>query len=194
MKIMKFPIILIAMMFLVSSSNTFRRKRQIIFPDSDLWKKIMSSSAAENPDFSPAKTNENPDLSTKTNKNPGLITSKTNENPVLSTSKTNEYPNLSSKTNKNPDLSPSKTYENLDLSTKANENPDLLPSKTNENPDLLPKIIENPKSNVKFEPRVVNGIRKPKNQVGFATPIITTKKAHYIYQDKKLNSSCCLLC
>ena len=164
MKIMKFPIILIAMIFLVSSSNTFRRKRQIIFPDSDLWKKIMSSSAAKNPDFSPAKTNENSDLSTKTNKNPGLITSKTNENPVLSTSKTNEYPNLSSKTNKNPDLSPSKTYENPDLSTKANENPDLLP-----------------KSNVKFEPRVVNGIRKPKNQVGFATPIITTKKANYIY-------------
>ena len=182
MKIMKFQIILITMMFLVSSSNTFRRKRQIIFPDSDLWEKIMSSSAAENPDLSPAKTNENPDLSPKANENPVLSTSKTFENPDLLLSKTNENPNLSSKTNKNSDLFSSKTYENPDSSTKANENPALLPSKTNENPDLLPKTIENPKSTVKFEPRVVNGIRKPKNQVGFATPIITTnKKAHCIY-------------
>ena len=188
---MKFPIILIALMFLVPSSNTFRRKRQVIFPDSDLWKKIMSSSATENPDLSPAKTkensdlspkaNENPDLSPKASENPVLSTLKTYENPDLLISETNENPNLSSKTDKNPNLSPSKTYENPDLSTKANENPALLPSKTNENPDLLPKTIENPKSNVNFEPRVVNGIRKPKNQVGFATPIITTTKAHYIY-------------
>ena len=140
---------LITMMFLVSSHNTFRRKRQIIFPDSDLWKKIISSSAAENPDLSP-DTNENMDL----------LPSKTNENPGL----------LTSKTNKNPDLSPN-----------TNENSDLSPAKANENPDLLPKTIENHKSNVKLEPRVVNGIRKPKNQVGFATPIITTKKAHYMY-------------
>ena len=119
------------MMFLVSSNNTFRRKRQVIIPDSDLWKKIMSSSAAKNPD-----TNKNPDL--------------------------NENPGLSPNTNKNLDFSTSKTSEDLDLS----------PEKVN---------IENPKSNVKFEPRVVNGIRKPKNQVGFASPIITTKKARYIY-------------
>ena len=130
---------LITMMFLVSSHNTFRRKRQIIFPDSDLWKKIISSSAAENPDLSP-DTNENLDL----------LPSKTHENPGLLTSKTNKNLNLSS-------------------------------AKANENPDLSPKTIENPKSNVKLEPRVVNGIRKPKNQVGFATPIITTKKAHYMY-------------
>ena len=89
---MKFQIILITMMFLVSSSNTFRRKRQVIFPDSDLWKKIMSSSAAENPDLSPdtnenlylsTETNENMDLSTKTNKNPDFSPSKINENPGL---------------------------------------------------------------------------------------------------------------
>ena len=131
---------LITMVFLVSSSNTFRRKRQIIFPDSDLSKKIMSSSAAENSDLSP-DTNKSLDLS---------------ENPALS-------PN----TNKSLDFSTSKTNEDLDLS----------PEKAN---------IENPKSNVKFEPRVVNGIRKPKNQVGFASPIITTIKAHYIYLDGKL--------
>ena len=126
---------LITMVFLVSSSNTFRRKRQIIFPDSDLSKKIMSSSAAENPDLSP-DTNKSLDL---------------NENPALQ-----------SNTNKSLDFSTSKTNEDLDLS----------PEKAN---------TENPKSNVKFEPRVVNGIRKPKNQVGFASPIITTKKARYIY-------------
>ena len=126
---------LITMVFLVSSHNTFRRKRQVIFPDSDLSKKIMSFSAAENPDLSP-----------DTNNNLDLI----------------ENPGLSPNTNKNLDFSTSKTNEDLDLS----------PEKAN---------IENPKSNVKFEPRVVNGIRKPKNQVGFATPIITTKKAHYKY-------------
>ena len=126
---------LITMVFLVSSSNTFRRKRQIIFPDSDLSKKIMSFSAAENPDLSP-DTNKSLDL---------------NENPALQ-----------SNTNKSLDFSTSKTNEDLDLS----------PEKAN---------TENPKSNVKFEPRVVNGIRKPKNQVGFASPIITTKKARYIY-------------
>ena len=139
---------LITMVFLVSSHNTFRRKRQVIFPDSDLSKKIMSFSAAENPDLSP-DTNKNADFSTKTNEYPGLLTSKTNKNP--------------------------------DLSPNTNENSDLSPAKANENPDLLPKTIENHKSNVKPEPRVVNGIRKPKNQVGFATPIITTKKARYIY-------------
>ena len=126
---------LITMMFLVSSSKTFRRKRQVIFPDSDLSKKIMSFSAAENPDLSP-DTNKSLDL---------------NENPALQ-----------SNTNKSLDFSTSKTNEDLDLS----------PEKAN---------TENPKSNVKFEPRVVNGIRKPKNQVGFASPIITTKKARYIY-------------
>ena len=126
---------LITMVFLVSSSNTFRRKRQIIFPDSDLSKKIMSFSAAENPDLSP-DTNNNLDL-----------------------------------------------IENPGLSPNTNKNLDFLPAKTNEDPDLSPEKanIENPKSNVKFEPRVVNGIRKPKNQVGFASPIITTKKARYIY-------------